>query len=288
MHESTSNVPRQVAAVVQVILQIAYLAIRKALIALHAEPVGKACRLNAEVATVAKPLAVCGEAKTGRLGERLSDEVPSAFSRLFDLFPQYVADALIEGRKIEPRISAEASVVYLDVDGFGDICSTLAPEKIADLLHRLYCGFDMLSLKHGVYKVKACGDVYMVVANLVSDQESDHAKRAACFAMEALEFAQQTLIDTDDISRGSIPVRAGFSCGPVVGDVMGLSYCVVGDAVNVAWQIEMASCAGHVLCSELAAKVLREQAPEISTEPFESIAVSCRGETKTFWVFNES
>jgi len=61
----------------------------------------------------------------------------------------------------------------------------------------------------------------MAVTNLVKDQESDHAKRVAMFAFDAIKAANSTLIDIEDPFQGYVNIRVGFHSGPVVANVVG-------------------------------------------------------------------
>ena len=61
----------------------------------------------------------------------------------------------------------------------------------------------------------------MAVTNLVKDQQEDHAKRIAAFAVDAIKAANETLIDPDDPDKGHLDIRCGFHTGPVVADVVG-------------------------------------------------------------------
>lgn len=77
---------------------------------------------------------------------------------LFDIFPRHVAEALRDGRKVEPEHKDCVTIFFSDIVGFTDLATKLPPAKVANLLDRLYHVFDDLSVKHDVFKVETIGD----------------------------------------------------------------------------------------------------------------------------------
>jgi serine/threonine protein kinase len=90
---------------------------------------------------------------------------------LFDIFPKHIAEALRDGKKVEPEHKDCVTIFFCDIVGYTDISSTLDPRKIANMLDRLYNKFDELSHKHDVFKVRPmCGPPTMpFVVILLSD-----------------------------------------------------------------------------------------------------------------------
>ena len=130
----------------------------------------------------------------------------------------------------------------------------------------------------------------MCASNLVKNQEEDHVVRMAEFAVDAIQAAGETLINTEDESMGFIEIRAGFHCGPLIASVVGKrtpKYSVFGDTVNTASRMESNSRAGRVQCSSRAAELLRSQRPRDSKLKLSSrgmIRVKGKGEMETFFV----
>ena len=160
---------------------------------------------------------------------------------LYDVFPKHVADALREGRPVEPERKDCVTIFFSDIVGFTTISSSLDPEKV--------------SSAHRIFKVETIGDAYMAVTNLVEDQLNDHAVRMARFAVSAIQAARNTLIDLDNPSLGTVRIRVGLHSGPVVANVVGTRnkrYCLFGDSVNTAARMESNSevggyCVSHQL-----------------------------------------
>ena len=78
---------------------------------------------------------------------------------LLEVFPRHIADALREGRKIEPEHHENVTVFLSDIVGYTKISSRLSAIKVSDMLDRLYSKFDDLSRKHNVFKIETIGDV---------------------------------------------------------------------------------------------------------------------------------
>lgn len=207
---------------------------------------------------------------------------------LFDVFPKHVAEALVRGQQPEPDEREVVTIFFSDIVGFTTISSTVHPSKVSNMLHRLYTCFDQLSVEHDVFKVETIGDAYMAVTNLVKDQENDHAARIARFAIDAVAAANETPIDQDDASMGTVQIRVGFHSGPCVAHVVGLKnprYCLFGDTVNTASRMESNSVAGRIHCSATAARHVRRQAPhDIRIESRGIIEVKGKGKMNTYWV----
>ncbi|CAB9499064.1 activated protein kinase catalytic subunit alpha-1 [Seminavis robusta] len=206
---------------------------------------------------------------------------------LYDIFPAHIAKALEEGKQVEAEHKDCVTIFFSDIVGFTTISSTLPPRKIADMLDRLYHALDDLSHKHDLYKVETIGDAYMAVTNLVKDQPNDHAKRIAEFAVEAIAAANQTAIDTDDLTKGYVNIRVGFHSGPIVADVVGNRnprYCLFGDSVNVASRMESNSKPGRIHCSKSAADLLKKQCPGMRLTSRGNIEIKGKGDMHTYWV----
>ena len=230
-------------------------------------------------------------AKEEKFAKRPSDRLRMTESLLYDVFPQHIAEVLRDGGKVEPDMSPCSTIFFSDIVAFTAIASELTPIKISDMLDRLYNKFDQLSKKHDVFKVETIGDSYMACSNLVKDQSKDHAKRIAQFSVDALQAANQTLIDIDDKARGFVNIRVGLHSGPVVANVVGSRnprYCLFGDTVNVASRMESNSMKNRIHCSDRAAAVLREQYPQINIRSRGVIEVKGKGKMHTFWVNEDS
>lgn len=209
---------------------------------------------------------------------------------LLEIFPQRVAEALSIGQKVEPEHFDCVTIFFSDIVGFTTIAGEMTPLKVSDMLDRLYMKFDRLSRTHDVFKVETIGDAWMGVTNLATPQP-DHTKRIADFAIDAIRAASITMIDQEDASKGFVNIRVGFHSGPVIANVVGSrnpKYTLIGDTVNTSSRMESSSLPGRILCSQRAAQLLGEQAPEYTLTSRGFIEVKGKGIVETFWVTSDA
>jgi len=210
---------------------------------------------------------------------------------LDEMFPPHIVDALREGRRVPQEKHECVTIFFSDVVGFSAMSRALSPEKVADLLDRLYTRFDELTRLHDIFKIETIGDAFMAAANLVKDQSVSHARRIAEFSIDAIKVANTTQIDRDDPSKGCVEIRVGFHSGPVTSGVVGTrlpKYGIFGDSVNIASRMESHSEPNHIHVSDVSARLLKKQAPGMAIVPRDTIDVKGIGQMNTYWVNRDS
>ncbi|CAB9517041.1 activated protein kinase catalytic subunit alpha-1 [Seminavis robusta] len=222
----------------------------------------------------AEPLEV---KKADLSGQKLSDE----------LFPADIAAALKAGQRVDPEQHELVTVIFSDIVGFHRIYEANSPEKVCNMLGRLFQTFEKLSKAKGVFKVETVGDNYMGVTNLNGSQQSTHVKQVAEMAVDMVNEANKVLIDEDAPEKGFVSVLVGFHSGPVVSNVIGSlnpRYGLFGDTVNTASRMASNSRPNRILCSEYSYRLLREQVPEFPSHKRGKIQVKGKGTMTVFWV----
>ena len=96
-------------------------------------------------------------------------------------------------------------------------------------------------------------------------------------------MAGNVMIDEDESELGCVHIRVGFHSGNVVSNVIG-SYGLFGDTMNTASRMESISASDRIHCSNVSAKLLREQPPEFPIRRRGKIAVKGKGSMTTYWV----
>jgi len=59
----------------------------------------------------------------------------------------------VQGRRVEPEHHDLVTIFFSDIVGFTDISTRMKPERMMELLDRLYHAIDSLALQYNVFKV---------------------------------------------------------------------------------------------------------------------------------------
>jgi serine/threonine protein kinase len=125
---------------------------------------------------------------------------------LLEVFPSHVAQALMEGRKVEPESKECVTIFFSDIVGYTELGGSMEPHLVMNMLDRLYTMFDLLSEKYDVFKVETIGDAYMAVANLHKDQSA--GKRLVfLFTRHELEISAILNLEFRQISKLNTNMR---------------------------------------------------------------------------------
>ena len=162
----------------------------------------------------------------------LAEEQKKSERVLLNVLPSSIARRLKDHQGLIADGYADVTVMFADLVNFTQLTESLSPEQMVGLLNTIFSGFDDLSEKHGVEKIKTIGDAYMVVGGLNREQ-TDYTRDIADLALEMREF----LNSHPDLTRFKLGIHTGIATGPVVAGVIGTKrfiYDLWGDTVNIA------------------------------------------------------
>ena len=204
---------------------------------------------------------------------------------MYKRFPSHVADALRDGRRVEPESREMVSVGFCGFVRLEDIRNELPATKIVSLMQRTYERLDQLAKVYDIFTVHTNGDSYMVVSNLAKDQ-SDHAKRIMEFSSAAINVSRDIPIDESNPERGHLMMSIGFHSGPVVANIVGsrnASYCLFGETVNSVFKLQTESLENRIHCSQASATLVYNQYPEATIQCRGFMNVKGGGKVCTYW-----
>ena len=167
---------------------------------------------------------------------------------LLNILPEKIAKRLKRNEKNIADRFEKVSIIFVDIVGFTSYSKGTEPEEIVSALNDIFTRFDLLSIKHGLEKIKTIGDCYMAVAGL-PDPNEQHAESTAKFALEAKDIMHNYV--TPDGRK--LQFRIGIDSGRVVAGVIGerkFSYDLWGDAVNIASRMESTGLPNEIQVTE--------------------------------------
>jgi class 3 adenylate cyclase len=166
----------------------------------------------------------------------LASEREKSERLLLNVLPAVIAERLKESSETVADSFDEVTVLFADLVDSAPHIGATTPERAVELLNEIFTGFDRLTDRHGLEKIKTVGDAYMVVGGL-PEATRDHATRVVAMAVDMLATMEHVAWPDGD----PVQLRIGINTGPVVAGVIGtrkFAYDLWGDTVNVASRME--------------------------------------------------
>jgi guanylate cyclase len=210
---------------------------------------------------------------------RIDREKARAERLLHNILPDSIAERLKRDEGVIADRFDGVTVLFSDIAGFTPLSAKLPPHDLVMLLDEIFSGFDRISERYGLEKIKTIGDAYMAVGGLPTPA-TDHAARVADAALAMRDFVAHL-----GKERGlDLAMRIGLHSGEVVAGVIGkkkFSYDLWGDTVNIASRMESHGAPGRIHMSG-ATRLLLGDAFMYGERG--DIDIKGKGEMRTYWL----
>lgn len=192
--------------------------------------------------------------------KQLESEKSKSDALLLNILPEEIAAELKRFGKSYARKHEEVSVLFADIKGFTSIAEHMTPDLLVTQLDETFRGFDYITGKYGLEKIKTIGDAYMCAAGLPQDDEA-HALNAVKAAIDMQNFIGEFSRSKVIQDLPGFEIRIGIHSGSVVSGVVGTKkfvYDIWGDTVNLASQMEQQSEPGKINISGETYKLVKD------------------------------
>nr|MBP8950470.1 AAA family ATPase [Promineifilum sp.] len=156
----------------------------------------------------------------------------------------------LQGQPPEPQ-RKQVTILLADLSGFTAMAETMDAEEVARVMNDLWVMLDSAIVNHGGRIDKHIGDAVMAIWGAETGREDDpeRAVRAALGMQAALEAFEAAGPPATKVAPHGLAIRIGVSTGPVLLSQVGTvgEFTAIGEAVNVASQLERACPPGHTL-----------------------------------------
>lgn len=178
----------------------------------------------------------------------LAEEQNKSEQLLLNVLPPHIALRLKNKQGLIADGLPDVTVMFADLANFTQLAAQLPPGEMVGLLNTVFSGFDELSEKYGLEKIKTIGDAYMVSGGLTREPR-EYVSSIADMALDMREFVSSH----PDLSRYNMGVHIGIATGPVVAGVVGTKrfiYDMWGDTVNIASRLTDRAAQGNILADK--------------------------------------
>lgn len=207
--------------------------------------------------------------------ERKMDEL------LLNILPSEVAEELKTKGKATSRLFPSVTVMFVDIVDFTKMSERLSPETLVADLHHLFTGFDVISARHKLEKIKTLGDAYLCAGGVPVENET-HAFDTIAAAREMLEFI--AAYNQEKSQSEQLQVRIGIHSGPVVAGIVGIkkfAFDIWGDTVNIAARMEQSGEPGRINISGTTFSIVQHM---VSCSSRGKVSAKNKGEISMYYV----
>ncbi|EFP10742.1 hypothetical protein CRE_02552 [Caenorhabditis remanei] len=202
-------------------------------------------------------------------------------SILKDMLPKRIAQQLLSGEHIEAA-EHDATVMFCDLPTFQQTIPQCSPKDIVRILNEIFRKLDRIIVIRGVFKVETVSDSYMAVSG-ITEFTPEHAENMCHVALGMMWEARSVV---DPVSKNPFLLRIGLHSGKIVAGVVGTKspkYCLFGETVTLASQMESQGMAGKIQCSKWTYEKAMETG-RFEFSPRGRINVKDRGQTETYFL----
>lgn len=211
----------------------------------------------------------------------ISREKKRSESLLLNILPAETAKELKQNGKVDAVKFDQVTVLFTDFVQFTKVAEQVEPEQLVKSIDFYFKGFDEITTKYGLEKIKTVGDSYMCACGLPTENPT-HARNVIMAAKEMIALVRNELNAPDGLSH--FEMRVGVHTGPVVAGIVGIKkwqYDIWGDTVNIASRMESKSEPGRVNLSETTWHAVKDEFP---CEYRGEIEVKNRGPLKMYFL----
>ena len=191
----------------------------------------------------------------------ISREKKRSESLLLNILPAETAKELKQNGKVDAVKFDQVTVLFTDFVEFSKLAEHVEPEQLVTSIDFYFKGFDEITTKYGLEKIKTIGDSYMCACGLPTANPT-HARNVIKAAKEMIGLVRSELNAQDGISH--FEIRIGIHSGPVVAGIVGIKkwqYDIWGDTVNIASRMESMSKPGRINLSETTWHQIKDEFP---------------------------
>jgi adenylate cyclase len=211
----------------------------------------------------------------------ISREKKRSESLLLNILPAETAKELKLSGKVNAVKFDQVTVLFTDFVQFSKYAEHTEPVQLVKSIDFYFKGFDEITTKYGLEKIKTIGDAYMCASGLPTENKTN-ARDAVLAAREMAKFVANALTAEDGLTH--FEIRIGVHTGPVVAGIVGIKkwqYDIWGDTVNIASRMESKSFPGRVNMSETTYLEIKD---EFACEYRGEIEVKNRGFLKMYFL----